>query len=145
MFGPTAIPRRQEDKMECGTCKKVFNLRQFNTHLGKVPECAAAHPKGKLLLKEAKEYPRVDGVEEDEERRIPSTGPEETLDHILCHCKVSDKMFGKSKSFREHVVKLDKIKTYFETEKRNEENRKREDKLREESFQKAKGYVSTAV
>jgi len=98
----------------------------------------------KLLLKEAKQYPRIDGVEEDEVRRIPSTGPEETLDHVLCHCKEAERRFGKSHTFREHVVKLDKIKTYFETEKRNEENRKREDKLREESFQKAKGYVSTA-
>jgi len=144
MFGPTVVPRRQDDSMECGTCKAQFkNLRQFNGHLRQVAECAAAHPSTKLMLKDAIQYPRVDGVNEVEIRRIPSTGAEETLDHILCHFKESDRMFGKSKSFREHVVKLDKIKTFFETEKRNEENRKRDIKLKEESFQKAKGHVIT--
>jgi len=131
LFGPTVIPQKSRAKIQCGKCAMEYaDVPKFNRHLTTSPDCAAVHPKGKLLLLDKDNYPKENEADADVVRDA-STGPEETLEHIFM-CEEVKRQFGASAKFKEKVAVICKIKTFFDGVEKEEKERRTDERIRRE-------------
>jgi Reverse transcriptase (RNA-dependent DNA polymerase)/Endonuclease-reverse transcriptase len=122
-----AGPRSSKEKVMCTTCNHEYsNAGKFNDHLKTLRGETCSKEQTPIFIKARKpknKPPTDEPVEKKIVERRPSTGPEETLEHVLS-CKEVEKAWGKNNgTLREMVKVLVNMKHFFD-EKREEQSKK---------------------